>query len=291
MIGSVVAALAERRLVRPEQHVRFNITITRGATFAVEVFTSDRLFFHVKTSELLDLKPRYDLSANAWTLFGDVVPQPLGYVSRDGWGISIHEGVLHRPVTADFNGFSKRVRSRIVGFFKSASERARTTKYDSLFEFEILGQHFSGSPYTDVIEPWVTAEGRRTLGALRPSQQHGDFAINNLGYARSRLIVFDWEDFGKVTLPGFDVWTLFMSAVQFDLREIRIMMSPTKCKQNSYFPLLHEACEAIGLEFALFQRLVPVYLLTFLYLKREFYGSSIEQRLERLVKDICIVEG
>ena len=43
------------------------------------------------------------------------------------------------------------------------------------------------------------------LDRLPHVSQHGDLVINNLGRAARGMVIFDWEDFGRVTLPGFDV--------------------------------------------------------------------------------------
>jgi hypothetical protein len=39
---------------------------------------------------------------------------------------------------------------------------------------------------------------------IRRGPQHGDFALSNVLEADGGLVVFDWERFGRVELPGFD---------------------------------------------------------------------------------------
>jgi thiamine kinase-like enzyme len=52
------------------------------------------------------------------------------------------------------------------------------------------------------LDYWVENVELRELPEV---PQHGDFVHNNLGRARDTLYVFDWEDYGKVCLPGFDL--------------------------------------------------------------------------------------
>ena len=55
-----------------------------------------------------------------------------------------------------------------------------------------------------------------------PSQpQHSDLAINNLGRTATGFVVFDWEDYGRTSLPGFDLSILVCSACAFHMDRVR----------------------------------------------------------------------
>jgi len=141
----------------------------------------------------------------------------------------------------------------------------------------------AGTGALSVAERWNTEEGLSELESLGAVPQHGDFVVNNVGTKGSRLIVFDWEDFGKVSLPGFDLCTLAMSLADAEVPGITFERYGRGSDRLLSF--LKPACGAIGLDIDQFWRLVPLYLLTFLYLKQG-YAAGIRTRIALLLRQI-----
>jgi len=48
-------------------------------------------------------------------------------------------------------------------------------------------------------------------GLLPPIPQHGDFYFGNMLFRGEEVSVIDWEDFGAVCVPGYDLFSLFLS--------------------------------------------------------------------------------
>jgi hypothetical protein len=123
----------------------------------------------------------------------------------------------------------------------------------------------------------------REGGALGVTRQHCDFVANNLGVAGSRLVVFDWEDFGRISLPGLDLCTLVVSCVNGDTDIVLANGGSALANRCSIF--VNPACAALDMDVSLFWRLVPLYLLTFLYLKNT-YGRDIRIRISALLSKL-----
>jgi hypothetical protein len=47
-------------------------------------------------------------------------------------------------------------------------------------------------------------------------RQHGDLVANNVGVTARGIVIFDWEDFGRVELPGFDIALFLASCLDYN---------------------------------------------------------------------------
>lgn len=47
-------------------------------------------------------------------------------------------------------------------------------------------------------------------GVVRATPQHGDFHFDNMLFRGEKVFVMDWEDFGEVFLPAYDLFSLVM---------------------------------------------------------------------------------
>lgn len=120
---------------------------------------------------------------------------------------------------------------------------------------------------------------RATLETLPPLPQHGDLVLNNLGLRPDcGLVVFDWEDYAAINLPGLDLFTLENSIHQdLELQSLhrRSKASPAALDSG-------RMCEALGLKPALYTDLRLSYALVFRYLKRN-YNQEVRTRIERVI--------
>jgi len=282
MMDTVAAALAELGLMPARAALNCNVGITRGDTMWLDVFLR-RGFLHVKVSELVSLRDEARTYGEAWRVFRDFMSRPCGYAVRDGWDIFVTEGVLHRSFMST-TFFASTTRYGVAGQVCELFETARVAQADLLPPVDAraavddLAERFAGTRYASVARAYQE-QGLGDLARLPPAPQHGDFVANNLATRRRRLVVFDWEDFGKVWWPGFDLCTLVMTSLDPGvLAEVRATARPEESLARRV-PVLVPACAAIGCTLAEFWRLVPLYLLRFLDLKGT-YGNEVRRRVE-----------
>lgn len=114
--------------------------------------------------------------------------------------------------------------------------------------------------------------------------QHGDFVLNNLGKTDGRLVIFDWEDYGELKLTGFDIFMLSMSIAGMSAPSA-IAIAQTANPQSTPWAFAEPACETSGLPYGTFRKMIPLYLIAFRYLKRN-YGLEIRERMNDLLDNV-----
>jgi len=117
------------------------------------------------------------------------------------------------------------------------------------------------------------------LDRLPHVSQHGDLVLNNFGCAERGMIIFDWEDFGRVTLPGFDVALMIYSCLRHDMARIERLFETGEPRHMG--EILSHFC-AGEIDKDLFRRLLPIYYGAFQELKRSLgYGEEIIGKCRR----------
>ena len=289
MLKLVDQTLQELGLMPGGAVSRYTINITAGESLAISVFVSDTLFFQVKASEFMDLGAQYEAYCRAWEDFQALVPHPLGLVAREGWSIMVTEGKHH--VMADSADLLPVARDRapalarqLFGYFEASARRAgQHPLIDATGRFENeLAAHFSAGALARVASYWIEQARQAGIDAMARVPQHGDFVFNNLASSNGQLVIFDWEDYGRCGLPGLDIFTLCLSLLEEDLDGVRAMTDPAQGMGSPVDNLIRRACEIQSISLPMFRRLVPFYLLVFLYLKRN-YGVPVQHRLEALL--------
>ena len=268
---------------------RCYINITTGESLSISAFVSDTVFFQIKASEFMDLIPQYGAYCRAWDDFPALVPRPLGHSARNGWSIMVTEGKHHVMARAAellpaANHEPGTLARGLLNFFETSARHAGNHPFvDAADDLDGgLTAHFESSPMSRVASYWIEQSRESGLHAMAAVPQHGDFVFNNLASSAGRLVVFDWEDYGRCCLPGLDIFTLCLSLLEEKVAALRAMMDGAEAPHSPVEHLLRHACEIQKIPLPLFRRLVPFYLLVFLYLKRN-YGVSVQQRMSALL--------
>jgi hypothetical protein len=124
------------------------------------------------------------------------------------------------------------------------------------------------------------------LASTRSYWQHGDLVVDNLVFRADGVVLFDWEDFRKVSLAGFDLTTLLVSVAGFDAECLQAIRSGGRAGGRSRLACwLPDACRAVGLATDDFWELVPFHLCVFLALK-DRYSQSIRRRVLAVVQGL-----
>jgi hypothetical protein len=124
------------------------------------------------------------------------------------------------------------------------------------------------------------------LRLLPHIRQHGDLVANNIGLAPRTLVIFDWEDFGRVQLPGFDVALLLMSFLDFDVIRLKHWFERNEpCELDD---IVTTAADHLGISRSMLWMWLPIYLAHFLYLKTAFsYRPAIKDRVRGVLEALC----
>jgi hypothetical protein len=286
MIPTITRALRALSLLAADEPVRYLIGLTKGDTVWLDVFRRDGSYLHVKAAEFFALRDEARVYAEAFARHGNYMPAPLGFTECDGWQFLISEGVEHRPLHPNplthAPGASRVARS-IWRYFAAASEAPRNDDPRAVHAALLgrLEQTFRGTRFAPLAARWSAEEAFPRLVALGAAPQHGDFVANNLGMTRRGLRVFDWEDFGKVALPGFDLCTLAASFVNDVAPDAGMRRDGPLASRLDAF--LAPACAALRLDLDAFWHFVPLYLLAFLHLKHG-YATEVRDRTARLLE-------
>jgi hypothetical protein len=281
VLNLVQEALAQMGLPlgRVEPHYYINITI--GDSLSISVFLESQRFVQVKASEFVDLQELHDTNCRAWRDHSPVMARPLGHVRIGIWSIVASEGVRHgivRPV--DLFGHwlaAGSLSDPLQGFFEVGAKSSAHESMALRSQLEKIVAWFSGTSLAEAAQRCVEKALSGHLVDLPRIPQHGDFVVNNLGRAASGLVVFDWEDYGKIEVPGLDIFTLCLSATDFDVDALRRIGSPISRRDRALSFLVTRACAGQRISVDAFEQLLPFYALVFVHLKRN-YGQAVQQR-------------
>jgi hypothetical protein len=295
VIAHLSAALAEFDLIPPGKRLRYFINLTTGEAMSISAFLEgqDR-FFQVKVSESAEIELEYSTYRNAWTDFADFVPRPIGYTKRERWHMMVSEGIRHTPlplrmISAFDDAAPEGPIADLLRFFAAGRERMRSDADSHRALFDLVAKHFALTPIAALSQHWLERCARQGAFDLPVVAQHGDFVLNNLALSGTSLIVFDWEDYGRTTLQGLDLATLAISVWGYHPTVIRDLSDPKASLPPPMEAFLRRACSQCGVEFDLFRLQLPLYVLVFLYLKRN-YGSGLKERLSNLLQHMSANE-
>jgi hypothetical protein len=288
VLSIVRRALQELPMVPRDVELRYHINITTGDSLAISVFVGNDQFYQVKASEFIDLRGLYELHCRAWQDHPAIVPRPLGHRVDGGWSIMVTDGVHHRVLhrSAVLGSRWRRrgtMSSQLCMYFqRKGTHGGPHDEAEQARLVQRVAAHFEGGPYARIATACIRQAQASGVESMPTQAQHGDFVLNNLGQHDGRLVVFDWEDYGRVGLPGFDICTLCLSLLGEDADALRRVMSARAPQAQVLDDVLARACQAQGIELDRFRRLIPFYLLVFLYLKRN-YGTAVQDRIGRLL--------
>lgn len=262
------------------------IYLSQGASLWIILSRGGNAEAFVKFSRLVSLEVEAARCGLASASFPDHAPRFIGY-HRDGdLHVLASRAEQFRTVTAtmtESSSDSRAVRNGLVGYFRQQSLQAHTAHATASTDWlQRLETHYLGHD--------LAAIARQSLGALRAqlpkltlARQHGDLVMNNLGLRPSgSLVVFDWEDFGEVDLPGLDLFTLEYS---FEHEAVRARAQGQRSHPDKVLDI-EACCAAQHLSVADYRALRVAHALAFLYLKRN-YGPEIQGRLRHHILSLA----
>ncbi|MBN9460776.1 MAG: hypothetical protein J0H00_06055 [Burkholderiales bacterium] len=287
MLDIVFESLKSSGLIRADARFRYNVGLTLGDVLHLAVRCEDDRYYHIRLSEQFDLAQEYASSLRAYERFPEFVPQPLAYLHHRNMQWIVTTGVRAKPVIEEDLLRLRRNSSLhrgLIGFFLRAREQAGEpySKDDAFGLIEGIDSRFSETELSNTCSRVTGSIDIDSLTTLSHAPQHGDFSVNNLALGKLGLTVFDWEDFGRVTLQGFDLAILVSSMMRFEPMRLEELRATDGLKPNDDLGWIGDACIALGIDFGRFRKMLPLYLLQFLMLK-DLYSRPIRRRVEKAI--------
>jgi hypothetical protein len=282
MIDDLSALLKNRGLIdvdlRDSPH---RLMMTRAHSFGVIVFKHAKPWRFIKISEYVDTTEevmRYAIAAKEFT---DLVPAHLDFIiTANRW---IHVTHAIEIATVEMQDFSvsvedKRVQLAALRFFELSLRAGVPFRFVDLDNTTVctgLLKFFEHDPdLLSRIHHYYAQIGVVDLvRRLTAAPQHGDFAKNNIGRSDKNAVFFDWEDFGRVQVPGLDLYLLIQS-----LRPEATQEAPLRLTQlGPIEDFIASACKNLMLRVDDFERLFPLYAMLVCFLRKS-YGEGAKYR-------------
>ncbi len=279
MIDLITDVLDRRGLVPANRFEGCNIYIGKNLVF--HAYDKGGEFVVAKVRESAAAEAEFAALQLAYETMPEVVPRPLAlHRVRDTY-LMLIEGVAHEPLVHHaVERHGAELAQAMRRFIDGAAARFVPTDEREPHSAAIARM-------TDDLEDPEAAVLRRVVGGLDLEGldrlphicQHGDLVMNNFGCAERGMIIFDWEDFGRVTLPGFDVALMICSCLRHDMARIERLFETGQPRHME--EILSHFC-AGEMDRGLFRRLLPIYYGAFQNLKRSLgYGAEIIAKCRR----------
>jgi hypothetical protein len=296
MIAEVEAVLQDEGLLPPSPDCPVNVYL--GSYTVLEFIPSGQSPIIAKLgsaepAEQKNLRAEHNALALQAVDYPGLAPKPLALVMHDRLTVLVMEGVPHKRLAfKDFDRLSAgqlRQFSRfLIGRERAAADVTGAGPYE---QYEMAAAALPASLREAVASIAGTRRWEERLSAFSRIPQHGDLAINNVGQRDASVVIFDWEDYGKILLPAFDFLILVLSGLQFRLDEARAYAARHLARKDSKGTWFATIAEALGLDAGNFLDFALITCIVFYNLKKKLgYGEAIcEQVLQTIGVGINMV--
>lgn len=291
MIPGLIAKATEVALLPPAANWHFNAHI-RWNRVLVDLFGPDHERFHLRVAETYSLDEEFETVRYASAALGRSVPEPLGMIKVGAVDAIVFESVQGRFIPAAQllrAGRSSSEVSSLLSLFESMARKFATDVAPEEPDRWVtaIESRFDGTDEAELVRAVLRRLGRDGRSSRPTYWQHGDLVVDNLVFRMDGAVLFDWEDFRKVSLAGFDLTTLLASVAGFDATCLQAIRSANgSSRSGNPASWLPDACRVVGLEPEEFWALAPFHLLVFLALK-DRYSPSIRRRVLAAVQGLA----
>lgn len=254
------------------------VYLSRGASLSMTLTRGGVPQVFVKFSRLVSLEVEAARLAQACRLHPRFAPEMLGYHRAGDLHVIATRAADFSAVSIDMTAQAAaalRLKQALSRYFTDTSAAPVPASHAWADDLTRYFRSLAPNPAVEAALQQLQA----ALPSLPPLPQHGDLVLNNLGLRRDGgLVVFDWEDFGAVALPGLDLFTL-----EFSFQEGMLQARSPRRRTDAALDI-DAWCRAQGLAPERHRSLRLCHALAFRYLKRS-YGPQIQARLDLLIAD------
>ena len=286
MLNTVLGMVRQAGWADLDRPFEKTIYLSRGASLWVILSREGKPETFVKFSRLGSLEVEAARCALASATYPAHAPRFIGYRRQENLHVLASQAEQFRAVTAtmtESRGVARAVRSGLIAYFERQAQLATAPVPERSTEWLDQVEAYYAAHELAPVARRTLKEVRTRLGEWRATCQHGDLVMNNLGLRPAgNLIIFDWEDFGAVALPGLDLFTLEFS-LEHDAKLARArgqVLHPEKILD------IASCCAAQNLSVGDYKGLRLAHALAFLFIKRK-YGPEIQGRLRDLIRILC----
>ena len=212
--------------------------------------------FLAKIGLLTRLDREYRGLAAAYRAMPSNVPEPIRLATCRRYQVLVTRGIRHAPVLPLRGATNVAAFEQGVSAYLETSARAfaRSNMAPSL---DTIRAALRSANERVQWPGWAMYyEGIRNLvERLTPVEQHGDLSVNNIGVRDGALVFFDWEDFGEIDLPGFDLAVLLLSINEFSYEKLAAKLERPTMEAD----IARRGCAAFGMAAPEFLRLFGAY--------------------------------
>ena len=243
---------------------------------SLQFFVEGGPLYYVKVSDTGILAREFAAQSQVFAALPDHIPEPLALRAEKGFEFLISAGVVHAAITEESLARYREPLAAMVNDYVRRSAEAFVVPSPEVSHRDFVRavvDHFHPSDAFRPVVRWLDGTDGALLDRLPHVNQHGDFGRSNLAFAGAVPVVFDWEDFGRVRLPGYDVATLIVTFRGFDPAAVRddVLDNPN----SPFYGIVGNVCEVFDFDRRTFYTLIPVYMACFVYLKDYYdYGSK-----------------
>lgn len=246
--------------------------------WGIWAFVPEKKFFHVKISMTDGLHTEFQQLKSLFNHFNGFMVKPLGFHIWAERGFLVNQGLRHDPFSLNKLLSSKPKQNELIDYFL-LSQAICLKK--NIQHYEPLSLEISSALQDDsqIRQVEMLSEQLLNIGLQK---QHSDFVVNNLAFNGDKLIIFDWEDYGKIQYPGFDLVILLCSLFEFNMTELFDALKNTAPIRR----IATECFKELGLALSDVYQFMPLYLYGFLHLKHALaYSEESIKRTERSIQE------
>lgn len=141
----------------------------------------------------------------------------------------------------------------------------------------------NGCEVDAVATAWLQSTFRQVRERHAPVAQHCDFTYANLGVSdEGQLIIFDWEEYGAVTFPAFDLTTFLLGHYHFGGTIGAALDSPVSLIEMIRRDFGESYLGSFDMTADEYVRVFPAYLFLFRALKRKDFSVAINRRIQAM---------
>lgn len=288
MIDALQALLADVGYMAPGKRCPVNISFRRP--IFIQLFPDAERSVVVKSAPSRSttaeaLKREYETLQIQARRDPSLVAAPLAFQLRDGHAFLVMADVEHAPTSIADLDIQRPGTVTLARFLVGSDEVEDKRQAPPPLMLEpalaLLPDDLRGKlTALSSLRAWTAWQS-----TLPPRLQHSDLAINNIGRTPEGFVLFDWEDYGRIAFPGFDLAVLIASACDFDPARVNATLITIMQHQDRDRGVFEQAASGLPIPRERLPELMMISIVLFHGLKYTLeYGEDVIAKCRALLR-------